>query len=231
MSFCRTLSSVATLAAITATLILARQAQAADPPAARPKVLLLGDSISLGYTEHVRTALQDKADVSRPGENCQHTGHGLKRIKTWLGTEKWDVIHFNWGIWDTHMLDDKGTPIRDEARFPGKLHIRHTPEQYRENLTTLVEILEGTGAKLVWASTTPIMYRSGERFEDIPKYNAIAAELMRARGIAINDLYALVLPSAKQWQTGDRVHFTKTGSEKLAAQVSESILAALADGK
>ena len=46
-------------------------------------------------------------------------------------------------------------------------NIRYTPQQYRENLTQLVNTLEKTGAKLIWASTTPIMSREGARFEDI----------------------------------------------------------------
>src|SRR5947209_4037280 len=119
-----------------------------------PRVLILGDSISLGYTELVRKQLQGTADVFRPKENCQHTAYGLTRIKAWLGEEKWDVIHFNWGIWDTHMLSEKGDLIRNEATFDGAMHIRHTPEKYRENLVKLVEVMEKTGAKLICATTT-----------------------------------------------------------------------------
>ena len=73
-----------------------------------PQVLIIGDSISIGYTEPVRENLKGSAEVFRPPVNCQHTGYGLSQIKTWLGTGKWDVIHFNFGIWDTHMLDAKG---------------------------------------------------------------------------------------------------------------------------
>lgn len=130
-----------------------------------PKVLILGDSISIGYTEPVRKQLQGKAEVIRPKANCQHTAYGLANIRTWLGQEKWDVIHFNWGIWDTHLLDAQGKLVRDESK--GELHIRHTPEKYRENLAELVQILEKTGAKLIFATTTPIMYRKDKRFEDI----------------------------------------------------------------
>src|SRR5690349_956792 len=133
------------------------------------RVLILGDSISLGYTEPVRKRLQGIAEVSRPRENCQHSAYGLQRIKTWLGDGKWDVIHFNWGIWDTHMLSEKGELVQNEATYKGDMHIRHTPEQYGQNLTKLVETMEKTGAKLIWASTTPIMSRTGQRFEDIKK--------------------------------------------------------------
>ena len=128
-----------------------------------PKVLIIGDSISLGYTAQVRNRLHGIAEVNRPKENCKYTGYGLANIKTWLGTNKWDVIHFNFGIWDTHILDSDGnllsrTMAGDNQAPEGNLRIRCTPEEYGTNLTQLVEILKGTGTKLIWASTTPIMY-------------------------------------------------------------------------
>lgn len=192
-----------------------------------PRVLILGDSISIGYTEPVRKQLQGKAEVHRPRANCQHTAYGLANINTWLGKEKWDVIHFNWGIWDTHMLDAQGQLVRDEANAKGALHIRHTPEKYRENLLQIVGTLEKTGAKLIFATTTPIMSRKDKRFEDIPNLNRVAQEIMKTRGIAVNDLYSFVLPNAKDWQGGDRVHFNAQGNEQLGKRVSESILEAL----
>ncbi|MCE9530688.1 MAG: SGNH/GDSL hydrolase family protein, partial [Planctomycetes bacterium] len=147
------------------TLFLSIQVKADEPAKKLPRVLILGDSISIGYTESVRKLLQGKAEVIRPNTNCQHTAFGLAHIKEWLGKEKWDVIHFNWGIWDTHMLDANNALVRDETK--GELHIRHTPQKYRENLTELVDILEKSGAKLIWASTTPIMSRKDARFDDI----------------------------------------------------------------
>jgi GDSL-like Lipase/Acylhydrolase family len=212
--------------------VCAQERATKSPPqdkARLPRVLILGDSISLGYTESVKKHLNGKAEVSRPNENCQHTGHGLVRIKTWLGDGKWDVIHFNWGIWDTHMLDTQNRLVRDETK--GDLHIRHTPKQYRENLTKLVETMEKTGAKLIWGSTTPIMSRQGQRFEDIKKLNTVAEEVMKERKVAINDLYSHVLPNVKEWQSGDKVHFNAKGSDQLGKRVSERIVEVLQQGK
>lgn len=198
-----------------------------------PNVLLLGDSISIGYTIPVRRQLLGKANVHRPPENCCHTGYALSsevgspscRLKGWLGTNKWDVIHFNWGIWDTHCLDNKtGMIVQDESKVtPDQVHNRYNLEQYRTNLTRIVTILEGTGARLVWASTTPLMYRKGDRFEDIPKYNAVAAEIMKARGISINDLYAFTLPETATWQQYDG-HFLPLGNQHLGERVGKVIL-------
>jgi len=196
--------------------------------AARPRVLILGDSISLGYTPLVKKALEAEAEVLRPAENCQHTGQGLKRIDVWLGDGKWDVIHFNFGIWDTHLLDAKGNLVYPEPAEQGALKQRHTTEEYRKNLAQLIEKLEATGATLVWASTTPITSRKGERFEAIKQLNAAAAETAKAHKIEVDDLYEFVMPNADKWLAGDHVHFYGEANKQLADQVSKSIRAALA---
>lgn len=193
-----------------------------------PRVLLIGDSISIGYTVPARRQLEGKAAVFRPPVNCQHTGYGLANVKKWLGTNRWDVIHFNWGIWDTHLLDAKGNLVHtaDEHKA-GALHIRYTPEEYRANLSALAAILKGTGAKLVWASSTPIMSRTGARFDDIRILNDVAADVMKTNGIPVNDLYGFVLPNAAKWQQTDKVHFNPAGNDQLGRRVGAAILDAL----
>lgn len=194
-----------------------------------PRVLILGDSISIGYTVPVRELLRHKANVQRPGVNCQDTVYGLANIRKWVGTNHWDVIHFNWGIWDTHYVDGKsGGLVRNEAeRAPGSIRLRRTPAEYGTNLTQLVKILQGTGAKLIWASTTPVLHRKGDRFEDIVRCNTVAAQVMREQGVTINDLYSSVLPKAVEWQEKDQVHFNSTGNRELAKQVAGAIETAL----
>lgn len=200
----------------------------AEPASSKPRVLILGDSISLGYTPLVKNNLKDVAEVLRPNDNCQHTGYGLKHIDTWLGDGRWDVIHFNFGIWDTHLLGPKGNLVFPEPAEMGDLKQRHSPEEYRKNLTAIVEKLEKTGATLIWASTTPITSRKGERFEAIKQLNAAAAEVAAAHKLETNDLYAFVMPHAAAWLQGDHVHFYGEGNKQLAERVTESIRQALA---
>jgi acyl-CoA thioesterase-1 len=71
------------------------------------------------------------------------------------------------------------------------------------------------------------MRRTGERFEAIPTLNRVAAEVMEANGVVINDLYAYVLPHAKEWQEADQVHFNATGNAALGKQVARTIEDAL----
>lgn len=194
-----------------------------------PRVLIIGDSISIGYTIPVRKELKGVANVHRPAENCQHTGHGLAKIDRWLGTNHWDAIHFNWGIWDTHYLykTNNGLVMNDRNVKPDDVRIRYTVEQYRENLRELVETLKKTGAKLVWATSTPILSRSGDRFKDIARYNEVAAAVMNEAGVATDDLYTPALEHAAQWQRPDKVHYGELGCQELGKLVSGSIREAL----
>src|SRR5438093_8938340 len=73
-----------------------------------PRVLLIGDSISIGYTVPVRELLKGKANVHRPLTNCEATVRGLRDLDKWLGSGKWDVIHFNWGLHDLKYIGEKG---------------------------------------------------------------------------------------------------------------------------
>ena len=107
--------------------------------------------------------------------------------------------------------------------LPPGTHLRYTPEEYRTNLTKLVEILEGTGARLIWASTTPVTSRIGQRFNDIITNNVNAAAIMQAHHIAINDLYTFVLPHVKTWQNADGCHYLTVGSTELGKHVAAAI--------
>jgi hypothetical protein len=200
-----------------------------------PKVLIIGDSISMGYTGPVAEALRALAKVTRPewapGEevNCGPTQCGLDNVQAWLGDGQWDVIHFNFGIWDTHLMDAQGGMVLVEDNIASRtdLHQRSTPEQYRKNLTTLVGTFQATGARLIWASTTPIMSRTGTRIRAIPELNEVAAEVMKARNIPIDDLYSYTMPHVAEWQLADQCHFNALGYQELGKQVAQCIRAEL----
>ena len=83
---------------------------AAETDDSLPRVLILGDSISLGYTPYVADLLKGKAFVSRPACNCGPSEFYLRErgsIAEWLGEKRWDVIHVNFGIWDHHFINDR----------------------------------------------------------------------------------------------------------------------------
>ena len=182
-----------------------------------PRVLLIGDSISIGYTLPVREAFKGKANVHRPPGNCSSTGYTLSKLDAWLGTGKWDVIHFNWGLHD--------------AKLPPE-GVRHAPpDVYEKNLRELVRRLRTTGAKLIWATTTPVPnggnLAPNRRFDSVEKYNAIAARVMKELGVATNDLNAAITPHFARVGRPNDVHYTAEGSALLAAEVVRSVTAQL----
>lgn len=184
-----------------------------DDPAL-PRVLLIGDSISIGYTLPVREELAGKANVHRAPTNCGPTTRGLEGLDQWLGEGDWDVIHFNWGLHDLKYIDGKKQVPLDE---------------YERNLKKLVDRLKQSGAKLIWCSTTPVPEGCSppRKNEDVLAYNAVAKKIMEAEGIAIDDLYAFALPRLDEIQRPANVHFTPEGSAVLAKQVAASIRKAL----
>ncbi len=190
-----------------------------------PDVLLIGDSISMGYTIPTRERLRGKANVHRPSRNCGPTSRGLAELEVWLGTRRWDVIHFNWGLHDLKYVDDEG-----KLTDSGKGRHFTSVDQYKENLAKLVSRLKTTGAKLIWATTTPVPTgANGRKKGDAAKYNAVAKEIINQPGITINDLYAFALPRLKEIQLPQNVHFTKEGSGRLADQVAIAILERLSE--
>ena len=111
-----------------------------------PRVLIIGDSISIGYDEPVREMLAGEAEVVHNPGNAGPTWRGLENIDQWLGTGHWNVIHFNWGLHDLVYRKD-GKPDLTALRAS-------TLEQYKANLEKLVDRLEKTGAMLIWATGT-----------------------------------------------------------------------------
>jgi acetyl esterase/lipase len=198
----------------------------ADPKL--PNVLIIGDSISIGYTRAVRGKLAGKANVWRPmrgngPENCGDTVIGLAKIDRWLGKQKWDVIHFNWGLWDLCYRNPKVTTQGNRDKVGGKISV--TPEGYEKNLEQLVTRMKATGTKLVWANTTHVPEGEAGRFVgDDGKYNAVAARGMEKHGIPTNDLNSLTtgFPAKFFAKTGD-VHYTGEGYQKIAVKVAAEI--------
>tara|TARA_B100001964_G_scaffold138298_1_gene152552 strand:+ start:1034 stop:1687 length:654 start_codon:yes stop_codon:yes gene_type:complete len=192
-----------------------------------PKALLIGDSISMGYTPHVVAALKGKVEVKHHRGNAQHTGTGLKMLDRWIGETEWDVIHFNWGLWDLcyRHPQSKVQGRRDKGRGT----LTTSLEQYEKNLDQLAARLKKTKAKLIWAHTTTVPKgEAGRKVGDDDKYNEAAVRVMKKHGIEINDLNALTDSFSPELFTAPgNVHFKTEGSKKLGQAVAEKITEAL----
>lgn len=192
-----------------------------------PNVLILGDSISIAYTVDVREGLAGKANVFRPKDNCGDTRSGLANLDKWLGSNKWDVIHFNWGLHDLCYRNPKVENQGHRDKLNGTQSV--PPAEYERNLEEIVTRLKATDALLVWASTTVVPENEIGRFVgDDVKYNAIAAKIMERHGIATDDFYALTKSFGGKYSSGNgNVHFKREGSSLLAKQAVVSIGTAL----
>ncbi len=192
-----------------------------------PEVLIIGDSISNGYTPHVAQLLKEKAIVKHHRGNAQHTGTGLKKLDQWIGKIEWDVIHFNWGLWDLCYRHPESKVQGKRDKVNGT--ITTTLEQYEKNLDKLVTRLKKTDAKLIWAHTTVVPEKEAGRIVgDDKKYNDVAARIMQEYGVTINDLHSLskAFPFEHFKKPGD-VHYTMDGYKKLAEQVADKLLTTL----
>jgi hypothetical protein len=192
-----------------------------------PNVLLIGDSISIGYTKSVQRNLKHKANVQRVPGNAQGTSFSLKKIDSWLSDTKWDVIHFNWGLHDLKHVKKAGTS--ENSNNPNDPY-QATVEQYAINLEKLVVKLKASGAKLIFATTTPYptVRRPYRDEKDAAIYNAAALKIMQANSIEVNNLHDAINPKLKKLQLPRNVHFRKNGNKFLAGFVTQKIKDALA---
>jgi len=193
-----------------------------------PNVLILGDSISIGYTPFVKEILKYKANVVRPKfgdgkpENCQGTTYGAENIDRWLGGTQWDVIHFNFGLHDIKYTDPQ---TGKNSRNPAHPH-QADLKQYKKNLKEIIGKLKATGAKLIFATTTPypdVLNNAIRKPGLYKKYHKAAVKIMNREKIEINDLCAFMTPRMAELQKPKDVHFTEKGSKELAVKVAERI--------
>jgi lysophospholipase L1-like esterase len=185
-----------------------------------PRVLILGDSISIGYVLDARAALAGAANVHRPKENCGPSTYGVQMVEAWLGKGKWDVVHFNFGLHDLKSM------------FDGYYQV--SPDDYERNLRRIVFRLKQTGARLIFATTTPVPEGnlSPPRLPaDVVLYNNRALNVMKENGVAVNDLYSFALPHLGEWQLPANVHFKDPGSAALGKEVARVIAEQLKAGK
>ncbi|MFB3826343.1 MAG: SGNH/GDSL hydrolase family protein [Bryobacteraceae bacterium] len=183
---------------------------------ALPRVLLIGSSVSVGYTPPVQKQLAGEAEVHRIPGMAGTTANIVQHLDEWLGDSRWDVIHFTFGLRDPTRLAD------------GELAV--PLPQFERNVAWIVKRLRATGARLIWATATPVPrddLKPVRKTEDVLAYNAAARAIMTANGVAVNDLYAFALPRLKTIQRPDNVHFTEPGYEILGTQVAAAIRAQL----
>jgi lysophospholipase L1-like esterase len=220
-AFLTTMPAAFTPAMILAPGVPARgQSQSPHGPGL-PRVVLIGDSIRLGYAPRVAERLSGKAVVISPPENGGDGANVLAHLDAWVLRNKPDVVHFNCGLHDLKRS-------RADGRHQVEL------ERYAENLRRIVaRIREGTDAAVVFADTTPILdqrhARRGADFDRtealVRRYNAAAVAVMAEMGVPVHELHWAVEQGGPWTMLGpDGTHYTAAGSDRLAEAVADCVL-------
>ena len=186
------------------------------------KVLLLGDSIRMGYDEIVQDLLKDECEVYFSKDNGRFTVYTLEQaIQMYKAHEHFDIVHWNNGYWDMDIESPTGEPL-----IP--------LEDYMRFLRRIIRTLRSYGAQIIFATTTPIFDNGSAtdaqtgvnlRFQDewVQRYNAAARIVMEEENVPINDLYRFCLQGEGYYKCADRLHLTPEGYQKCAEQVCEHI--------
>lgn len=197
-----------------------------------PRVLVIGDSISMNYHEAAKAALKGIANYHRNEGNSFSSVHGVNNAELWLGDYQqkglhWDVIQFNHGLHDLKQTYDKKTDTFGDYAVALEL--------YKQSLEKEIAILKKTGATLIWCTTTPIPQDNKSQYArrkgaDVV-FNQAAAEVMKGHPeILINDLHGVVSnsPVYDNWRKGTDVHFyQKPEQELLGSAVADAVKKAL----
>lgn len=199
------------------------------------KVLLIGDSIRLGYQPNVISELEGEFYVWGNDENnrfAKYTLNELGRIFNAFSknnTEKVDaalltptaelnkdivypdIIHWNNGLWDTSIVcpeDGPFTPIPEYIDYMAKI---------------LRELRKVTG-KIIFATTTPVKPENpNQKNEIITEYNKHIVDFMNKEGVVINDLNALVSENTDEYISADNIHLSEAGKDACAKQIAKYI--------
>ena len=184
-----------------------------------PRILIIGDSISMGYTLELRQMFAGRANVYRIPGNGGDCTRFLTNYAKYLGAgTNWDLILFNWGLHD--LVRQNPADKTYDSAFPP----RFTVTEYSNHLEQCVALLEATGAHLVWASTTPVPPAAAGRIAgDEVTRNATAAAIMREHAITTADLYSLISHGPNYHAGPGNVHYTGTGYQVLAKKIAEVI--------
>ncbi|MBO7397852.1 MAG: SGNH/GDSL hydrolase family protein [Clostridia bacterium] len=189
------------------------------------RVLLLGDSIRMGYDEYVKELLTGEFEVVYDdADNGRFAAYTLWQANQFFRhCGRFDVVHWNNGYWDMNV----------EAPMVEAIH--PVPE-YVHFLGRILAEIRRNGAVPVFATSTPILSEEAAQVvmkEGIPRtfyknewvveYNKAAVDFMEREGVAVNDLYSLCLESPTYYKSPDLLHLTQEGYKRCAEQTAAAI--------
>lgn len=186
-------------------------------------LLIVGDSIRMGYDKSVKKTLEGRVNVIYPAENCRFACYLLRSFHDYfdgISGEDIDVVHWNAGLWDCLRLfeEDPHTPIDVYAYYIDRICKR------------IVKLCPN--AKVIFATSTSVlsekMDKNFKRYnEDIEEYNRVAVEIVKKYGFEVNDLYSVSLTLDENAHSDPVHYYTTTGTEVFTNKVLSYLLPAL----
>lgn len=186
-------------------------------------LLLLGDSIRMGYDKAVEKTLEGKANVYFPAENCRFASYVLRYLHEYKGLVKngpVDVLHWNIGLWDCLRLfeEEPHTPLEVYAYYIDRICVR-IKKLFPE-------------AKVIFATSTSVlsekMDKNFKRYNaEIEEYNKAAIEVAKKYGFEINDLYNVSTSLPVEAHSDATHYYTDIGTKAFTDQVLAYVVPAL----
>ena len=177
--------------------------------ACEKNVLLLGDSLRMGYQPVVSRLLMKKAGVYGPCENGRWAGYTLNSLRFWIDNiPAPDVIHWNCGLWDLGDDYNLGRPFS-------------LPEEFISALERTITVVNKLFPKAVLIMAT-IMPTDNPDSSDIEGYNEIIKSVAKKHNIQVNDLFPIVKNDVTLIGP-DHIHLKKEGYEIVGAKVASAI--------
>lgn len=178
-------------------------------------VLLIGDSIRMGYDKAVKKSLEGAANVYFPEENCRFASYVLRYLheyKALLKDEHVDVLHWNTGLWDCLRL------FEEEPHTPVEVYSYYIDRICQRILKLFPD------AKVIFATSTSVqsekMSKDFKRYnEEIEKYNEAAVSVVKKYGFVVNDLYAVSMCLPKEAHSDPVHYYTPVGTEAFTNNV------------
>jgi len=202
----------------------------------KKSVFVLGDSICIYYSPYLLPLLENdfecqtkkgRAEAMKDLDTPISANAGNTRdILNFLALEEtngnltYDYLLFNTGLHDlVYLFDKQNQVLRDKPSV--------STEKYRENLNKIIDKMEQFNIKSVFMTTTPVedeRHNSRVAFHrhgaDVIRYNEIAKEVMRERGVPVIDLFAFT-DGLEGEKFRDHVHYLDEVAEKQAHFINE----------
>lgn len=176
------------------------------------KVVILGDSISMGYRDIVKNQLQNDAEFWFSEDNCRFSSYTLRKLFDCKDQIKGaDIIVWNNGQWDICKLFDDDVPF--------------TPiKQYVKTMSYIADLLLKMAKKVIFVTTTPV--KSNNPYNDnnvIDRYNKAITKVLKKKGIIIHDLHAVINENIDKYICDDLLHLSEEGAKVSAISITKVI--------